>query len=113
MTMESQNKDFHWVNHQMVENRVSGAMLDSSAPKSNLLDVCNLRFLPSMEEQKCQRLNYVVLCSRILVNYFDVLTPLADASSTFLINIQVNYPRKQRRFVLKSTIVESTPGPGW
>ena len=23
MTMESQNKDFHWVNHQMVENRVS------------------------------------------------------------------------------------------
>lgn len=25
MTMESQNKDFHWVNHQMVENRVSGS----------------------------------------------------------------------------------------
>ena len=23
MTMESENKDFHWVNHQMVENRVS------------------------------------------------------------------------------------------
>ena len=55
-TMDSQNKDFHWVNHQMVENRVSGAMLDSSAPKANLLDVCNLTFLPSMEDQKCQSL---------------------------------------------------------
>ena len=79
MTMESQNKDFHWVNHQMVENRVSGAMLDSSAPKANLLDFCNLKFLPSMEDQKCQRLNYIILCSRILVDYFQFLAPLADA----------------------------------
>ena len=79
MTMESQNKDFHWVNHQMVENRVSGAMLDSSAPKANLLDVCKLKFLPSMGDQKCQRLNYIILCSRILADYFDVLAPLADA----------------------------------
>ena len=73
MTMDSQNKDFPWVNHQMVENRVS------SAPKASLLDVCNLKFLPSMEDQKCQRLNYIILCSRILVDYFDVLAPLADA----------------------------------
>ncbi len=79
MTMESQNKDFHWVNHQMVENRVSGAMLNSSSPKANLLDVCNLKFLPSMEDQKCQRINYIILCSRILVDYFDALAPLADA----------------------------------
>ena len=79
MTTESQNKDFHWVNHQMVKNRVSGAMLDSSAPKANLLDVCNLKFLPSMEDQNSQRLNYIILCSRILVGYFDVLAPLADA----------------------------------
>ena len=79
MTTESQNKDFHWVNHQMVKNRVYVAMLDSSAPKANLLDVCNLKFLPSMEDQNSQRLNYIILCSRILVGYFDVLAPLADA----------------------------------
>jgi hypothetical protein len=24
MTLKSQNKDFHWVNHQYIENRVSG-----------------------------------------------------------------------------------------
>ena len=79
MTMESQNKDFHWVNHQMVENRISGVRLDSSSPKANVLDVCNLKFLPSMEDQNSQRLNYIILCSRILVDYFDVLAPLADA----------------------------------
>ena len=49
MTMESQNKDFHWVSHQMVEKRVSGVMLDSSAPKVDLLDVFNLKFLPSIQ----------------------------------------------------------------
>ena len=29
MSMESQNRDYHWVNHQMIENRVSGAHLKS------------------------------------------------------------------------------------
>lgn len=79
MTMESQNRDFHWINHQMVENRVSGNMLDSSEPKANILDVDNLKFLPTLNDQYNQRLNYIILCSRILVNYFDVLAPLADA----------------------------------
>lgn len=109
MTMESQNKDFHWVNHQMVKNRVSGAMLDSSAPKSNLFDVCNLRFLPSMEEQKCQRLNYAVLCSRILVNYFDVLTPLANACIQHIPHKYTSeLSKKTKKVCFKSAIVESS-----
>ena len=44
MTIDSQNKGFHLVNHQMADSRVSGAMLDSSAPKVDLIDVCNLTF---------------------------------------------------------------------
>ena len=88
--------------------RVSGAMLDSSAPKSNLLGVCNLRFLPSMEEQKCQRLNYVVLCSRILVNYFDVLTPLADACIQHIPHKYTSeLSKKTKKVCFKSAIVES------
>jgi hypothetical protein len=79
MTMESQNRDFHWINHQMVENRVSGNLLDSSEPKANLLEIDNLKFLPSLNDQFNQRLNYIILCSRILVGYFDVLAPLSDA----------------------------------
>lgn len=108
-TMESQNKDFHWVNQQMVKNRVSGAMLDSSAPKANLLYVCNLKFLPSMEDQKCQRLNYSILCSRILVNYFDVLAPLADACIQHILHKYSNeLSQKTKRVCFRSVILESS-----
>jgi len=79
MTMEFKNKDFHWVNHQMVENRVSGNALPNSAPKQDLIEVCNKKFLPTMEDQTAQRYNYIIICSRILVGYFEALAPLADA----------------------------------
>ena len=79
MTMHSQNQDFHWVNHQMVENRVPGMQLDSQKPKANLQEVSNLKFIPSMEDQQRQRSNYITLASRILVQYFNVLEPLKDA----------------------------------
>ena len=79
MSMQSQNRDFHWVNHQMVENRVSGALLDSKQPKANLQELSNLKFLPTIEDQQKQRSNYIILTSRILVQYFDALEPLKEA----------------------------------
>ena len=79
MTMESQNRDFHWVNHQMVENRVSGNRLSLTIPKRDVNDVCNSQFLPSMVDEQRQKLNYVILTSRILVEYFTALEPLSDA----------------------------------
>lgn len=42
ITMQLQNRDFHWVNHQMIENRVSGALLDAKEPKANLQEVPNI-----------------------------------------------------------------------
>ena len=60
MTMHSQNQDFHWVNHQMVKNRVSGVQLDSLRPKANLQEVSNLKFIPSIEDQQQQRTNYII-----------------------------------------------------
>ena len=78
MSMESQNRDFHWVNHQMVENRVSGVLLDAKQQKADLNDIPNLKFLPDVEDQQRQRLNYMILTSRILVDYFSVLEPLKD-----------------------------------
>lgn len=79
MTIQSENRDFHWVNHQMVENRVSGALLDSKQPKANLQELSNLKFLPTIEDQQKQRSNYIILTSRILVQYFDALEPLKEA----------------------------------
>lgn len=79
MSMQSQNRDYHWVNHQMIENRVSGAHLNSKGPKANLQEVSNLKFLPTLEDQqRGQRSNYIILTARILVDYFDALAPLKD-----------------------------------
>lgn len=69
MTKENQNLDFHWVNHKVVMNRVSGNKQDSS-PR-NLLDVSNIKILPSVQDQKKQRQNYIVLVSRILVEHLE------------------------------------------
>ena len=44
MSMESQNRNYHWVNHQMIENRVSGAHLKSKGPKANLEEVSTSNF---------------------------------------------------------------------
>lgn len=63
----------------MVENRVSGALLDSKQPKANLQELSNLKFLPTIEDQQKQRSNYIILTSRILVQYFDALEPLKEA----------------------------------
>ena len=79
MTMQSQNRDLHWVNHQMVENRVSGALLDSKQPKANLQELSNLTFLPTIEDQQKHRSDYIILTSRILVQYFDALEHLKVA----------------------------------
>ena len=78
MSMQSQNRDYHWINHQMIENRVSGAHLNSQGPKANLQEVSNIRFLPKLEDHQRQRSNYIILAARILVDYFDALAPLKD-----------------------------------
>ena len=78
MSMESQNRDFHWVNPQMVENRVSGALSDAKQQTADLNDIPNLKFLRNVEDQQRQRLNFIILTSRILVDYFSVLEPLKD-----------------------------------
>ena len=77
--MESQNQDYHWVNHQILENRMSGAHLRSKGPNANLEEVSNLKFLPTLDAQQQQRSNYIILTAWILVNYFDALAPLKYA----------------------------------
>ena len=76
MTLSAQNRNFHWVNHKMVNNRVSGCQLAADGPKADLLEVQNLKFFPSIEEHQKQRFNYIILVSRMLVEYFDAFEPL-------------------------------------
>ena len=91
MTMDWQKRDFHWINHQVIENRVSGATLNSSEPQGFLSNVSNLQFLPTLEDQRRQRHNYIILTSYNLVNYFKALSPLAEAC---IQHIHINTLRK-------------------
>ena len=62
MTKDNQNQDYNWVNHQMVENRVSGNSLD--VKKTDLEDIVNIpntRFLPNLYDQQNQCLDYIIL----------------------------------------------------
>ena len=79
MTMQSQNQDFHWITHQIMETRVSGAQLNSQEPKANLQEVSNLKFIASIGDRQRQRKDYIILTSRILVDYFKVLEPFKEA----------------------------------
>lgn len=77
MTMSNQKTSHHWVNHKMVMNRVSGInTLKKSQP--DLLDIPNQSFMPTISEMENQRLDYIVLVSRMLVEYFTALSPLKD-----------------------------------
>ena len=78
MTMSQQNRDIHWVNHKMFVNRVSGNSFPADGPRCDLSTVQNSNFLPSVIDQQRQRFNYIILVSRILVQYFDAYEPLRD-----------------------------------
>lgn len=72
MTVDSQNRTFHWVNHKMITNRVSGSHLQSDKPKGDVVDIPNIKFFPKLNDHHLQRSNYAILVSRIIVEYFDV-----------------------------------------
>ena len=63
----------------MFLNRVSGNLLSNETPQQDLQTVANLTFLPNARDQQMQRVNYIVLVSRMLVEYFDAFQPLKDA----------------------------------
>lgn len=71
MTLSAQNRSYHWVNHKMITNRVSGCDLPSENPKSDIVEVPNIKFFPSYKDHQQQHLDYGILVSRILVEYFD------------------------------------------
>ena len=78
MTMARQNRDIHWVNHKMFVNRVSGNLLSTEGPRCDLSTVQNSTFLHSVLDQQRQRFNYIILVSRMLVQYFDAYEPLRN-----------------------------------
>jgi len=77
MSMPDQNRDVHWVNHSTVGKRMSGNHL-STVEEKDILDIPNIKFVPNVDDQRRQRMNYVVLVSRILVDNFDSFSVFKD-----------------------------------
>ena len=67
MTSENQNVDIHWVNHNIVENRVSGNHPADDKPTKDIKDLQNKDLLPSMADHKALYDNYIIHIQRILV----------------------------------------------
>ena len=79
MTCESQNKDYHWINHNCVLNRVSGAHLDNTKPVCDINDLPYGTLLPQARDHLNNRENYIVLVQRVLVECIPALGFLKDA----------------------------------
>ena len=94
MTLVNQNKDVHWVNHKMVKNRVSGNKLSWHGQTKKLVDVPNIKFLPTIKDHQKQRQNYIVLVSRILVDYFDSFSPLKDVCIRHIVIYDTNTAKR-------------------
>jgi hypothetical protein len=62
----------------MVENRVSGNRLDNTKPTADIMKVKDMTYLPSFSDNEKQRMDYIILISRMLTEYFDALKPLKE-----------------------------------
>ena len=78
MTADHQNTDIHWVNHNLVENRVSGNHLPDDGPIKDILDVENKDLIPSIADHKEMYNNYLVHIQRILTKRIPALQCLSD-----------------------------------
>lgn len=72
-----QNSDMHWITQFITFDRVSSAHLNDSRPLiQDINDFDNINYLLSKSELHAQRWNYIVLVSRVLVNFFPSSSPL-------------------------------------
>ena len=86
MSSQHQNVDIHWVNHSIVENRVSGNHLPDDKPVKDIKDVQNKDLLPSMADHKALYDNYIIHIQRILVKRIPSLKCFAECVPKHIIH---------------------------
>jgi len=78
MTSDHLNTDIHWVNHNIVENQVSGNHLPDDKPVKNIMDVENKDLTPSIADHKELYNNYLLHIQRILTQRFPSVEGLSS-----------------------------------
>ena len=86
MSAEHQNADIHWVNHNIVENRVSGNHLPDDKPIKDIKDLQNKDLLPSTVDHKALYDNYIIHIQRILVKRILSLKCLDECAQKHIVH---------------------------
>jgi len=81
ITLKShQNSDKHWIAHYLTFDRVPCRGLDEREPRlsdSNAFD--NINYLLSKDELETVRQHFIVLVTRVLLEFFEFMKPLESA----------------------------------
>ena len=78
MPSDHQNSDIHWVNHNVIENRVFGNHLADARPIMVVANVQNKDLIPSMADHKALYDIYLVHIQHILVKRIPALQCLRN-----------------------------------
>lgn len=70
MTSDSQTKDIHWCNHNVILDRVSALESPNDKPTAAILDVPNATFVPNVSDNCKLIKDFTVLVSRVFVEHF-------------------------------------------
>lgn len=71
------NSDFHWITHYLTFDRISSAGLDDTKPLVNDINTfSNSSYLLHKDELQHFRKEFIVLVSRVLVEFFPCLSSL-------------------------------------
>ena len=100
MTEENQNVDCHWVNANIVFNRVSGNNLIDGGCTQNVMDVDNSEVLPTIKEHLAFRKNAKIHIKRTLVKRIPCLQHLYEHVSWHIAHPHTEEMKKTNRKVL-------------
>lgn len=99
MTEANQNMDYHWVNGNIVVNRVSGNHLPDDGPIKDILDVESSEILPSAQDHMAYAKLLKVHIQRILVKRIPCLEYLRDYVVQHIPHIHKNEMQKETKKV--------------
>ena len=103
MTLDSQTKSYHYFHSYAVHDRVDLSSCSNEVPDIDVESLPLTAFLPSFEDCKKLRENYITLASRVLVNHLDFLKPLQHCVPK---HIKHRYTAELKR---KSVVVGNIP----
>ena len=110
MTEENQDLDCHWVNANVIFNRVSENNLADDGSMKDVMNVDNLEVLPNMDDHLAYRKNLKVHIQRILVKRIPCLRHLQDSVLMHIPHSTCTYKRREKTnqkgtvFVVKSIV---------